>query len=101
MARKKDFGLEAVEAFLDADEQEEKQQEEKKAKREATLVSWRISNDTLRRFRGFAIMNGGTQIEAIEKVINDYLDGKALEPEEKQAYDAFMKVYKPRKNGGA
>ena len=62
MARKKDFGLEAVEAFLDADEQEEKQQEENKAKREATLVSWRISNDTLRRFKGFAIMNGGTQI---------------------------------------
>ena len=45
-------------------------------------------------------MNGGTQIEAIEKVINDYLDGKALEPEEKQAYDAFMRVYKPIKNGG-
>lgn len=99
MARKKDFGLEAVEAFVDADESEGKAT--KKEKREATLVSWRISNDTLRRFRGFAIMNGGTQIEAIEKVINDYLDGKALEPEDKQAYDAFMKVYKPRKNGGA
>lgn len=102
MARKKDdmnmaAAFDLVGGAVDQEEQSTAEDSEKRAGT-STLVSFRIDDAILRRFRGFSIFSGGTQIEAIERIITAYLDGETIDPEEKAAFDAFMTVYRGKKH---
>ena len=70
----------AIDALTGAAEEQETATGGEQVKKGNTLVSFRMDNEVLHRFRGFAVQTGATQIEAIERIITAYLDGETIDP---------------------